>query len=107
MPPRSLLPASGRAAGGAHMEMLTDSRVALRRRLRSTAVHRFVDQPPEAVDVDENQRAAPALDHALAFERLELACDGFATRADACRDFRMQRRRRDDGVRRIAAFRAR
>jgi hypothetical protein len=30
--------------------------------LRSTAVHGFVDQPPKAVDVDENERATPALD---------------------------------------------
>ena len=61
--------------------MLTGAWVASHRRSRSTAVYGFVDQPPEAIDVDENERATPALDHAVAFERLELASDGFATRA--------------------------
>jgi len=63
------------------MGMLTVAWVTSHRRLRSTAVHGFVDQPPEAVNVDENERATPALDYAVAFERLELACDSFATRA--------------------------
>ena len=40
------------------MGMLTVAWVASHRRSRSTAVYGFVNQPPEAIDVDENQRAA-------------------------------------------------
>jgi len=44
----------------------------------------------------------------VAFERLELACDGPSRRVLTCRDFRMKRRRRDDGAPpELPAFRAR